>query len=86
VSEGDLKTFIREITRRNEVIWNNALAELEQGRLVLVGLQNEVADVRADLQAHTKAVLSMIDDHRDETRAQTKAMLRLLDRRSRGED
>jgi hypothetical protein len=74
VAESDLRTFIREITRRNEIVWNRVLTELEQGRLVLVGLQNEIARLGRENA-----------DHRDETRAQTQALLKLLDRRSRGE-
>jgi hypothetical protein len=75
VAGEDLKTFIREITRRNEIVWNEVRAELQQGTLALIDLRGQIARQTRE-----------IDDHRDETRAQTQAVLRLLDRRSRGED
>ena len=50
----DLREFIREITLRNEKVWQAVMAELQ-------AMTAEIRDMREQTQANTKAVLAILD-------------------------
>ena len=62
MADEGLREFIRDITRRNELVWQGVMAELAQGRAVLVGLQEEIADQRDQIRAQTQALLRLLDE------------------------
>jgi hypothetical protein len=61
VAENDLREFIREITRRHEHATEAMVNRLEEQRLALVDMRGEIADQRKQIQANTRAVLSVLD-------------------------
>jgi hypothetical protein len=68
MAEGDLRQFIREMLMRNERFIDAGIARLEEQRLALVAVQGEIADLRGEIaeqrrqiQANTRAVLSVLD-------------------------
>jgi hypothetical protein len=50
----ELREFVREITLRNEKVWQAVTAELRE-------MKNELHDMREQTQANTKAVLAVLD-------------------------
>lgn len=54
----DLRTFTRDLTRRNEVVWRGVVEELRVSRTMLTETLTEMRD---QLEANTKAVLSVLD-------------------------
>jgi hypothetical protein len=50
----ELREFVREITLRNEKVWQAVTAELRE-------MKNELRDMRGQTQANTKAVLAVLD-------------------------
>ena len=50
----DLREFIREITLRNEKVWQAVVGELHE-------MRDEIRDMREQTQANTKAVLAVLD-------------------------
>jgi hypothetical protein len=70
VAEEDLRDFIREVTRRNEVVWQGVVGELREGRTELINLQGVTAALQLEIAGQ-----------RDQIRAQTEALWRLLDER-----
>lgn len=50
----DLREFIREITLRNEKVWQAVVGELHE-------MKDEIRDTRELTQANTKAVLAVLD-------------------------
>lgn len=50
----DLREFIREITLRNEKVWQAVVGELHE-------MRDEIRDMRELTQANTKAVLAVLD-------------------------
>ncbi|HEX6228533.1 MAG TPA: hypothetical protein VFZ41_03620 [Solirubrobacterales bacterium] len=50
----DLREFIREITLRNEKVWQAVTAELRE-------MKDELRDMREQTQANTRAVLAVLD-------------------------
>jgi predicted transcriptional regulator len=50
----ELREFVREITLRNEKVWQAVTAELRE-------MKNELHDMRGQTQANTKAVLAVLD-------------------------
>lgn len=61
MAENDLRAFIREILRRHERATDAMVARLEEQRLALVDMRAEIADQRKQIQANTRAVLSVLD-------------------------
>jgi hypothetical protein len=57
----DLKTFTRDLTRRNEVVWREVVTELRAGQDRLAGMQAAIADMRDEIRANTQAVLRVLD-------------------------
>jgi hypothetical protein len=67
----DLRTFIREITRRNEVVWREVLGELRDMRA-------ESREHRAESQAEGRAQRDILYDIVDENRAQREGLMRMI--------
>jgi hypothetical protein len=61
VAENDLRAFIREILRRHERATDAMVARLEEQRLALVDMRGEIADQRKQIQANTRAIVSVLD-------------------------
>lgn len=69
VADDDLRTFIRDITRRNELVWR--------------GVMDELRELREVGRAHTAEIRALSDeirDMRDETRAQRDGLFKLIDK------
>ena len=61
MADEGLREFIREVLRRHELATDAMIARLEEQRLAFVDLQGEIADQRKQIQANTRAVLSVLD-------------------------
>jgi hypothetical protein len=72
VAEDDLRLFMRDMIRRNEKTIEELVrgmqrhtdamvARLEEQRMALVDMRAEIADQRKQIQANTRAVLSVLD-------------------------
>ena len=68
MANDDLGTFVRRITRRNEMVWREVIGELRE--------------MRAQSREHTaelRELTAEIRDMRDETRAQRDGLFKLID-------
>jgi hypothetical protein len=69
VADDDLRAFIRDISRRNELVWRGVMDELR-----------ELRDVGREHTAEIRALTAEIHDMRDETRAQRDGLFKLIDK------
>ena len=76
MADDDLRAFIRDITRRNELVWRGVMDE--QRQLRDVGREH-TAETRA-LGAEIRTLSAEIRDMRDETRAHRDGLFKLIDR------
>ena len=68
VAEDDLRTFIQDITRRNELVWREVMRQLgelhDQMRENTEQIREnsrEIRDMRAESRAHREGLFKLID-------------------------
>lgn len=76
VADDDLRTFIRDITRRNELVWRGVMDELRELREV--GRQH-TAEIR-QLSREIRDMREETRDMRAETIAQRDGLFKLIDK------
>jgi hypothetical protein len=69
VADDDLRSFIRDITRRNELVWRGVMRELSQ-----------LSELNRAHSAEIRQLSREIRDMRDETRAQRAGLFKLIDK------
>jgi hypothetical protein len=69
VPDDDLRTFIRDIMRRNELVWRGVMDELR-----------ELREAGREHSAEIRQLSAEIRDMRDETIAQREGLYRLIDK------
>ena len=75
MADDDLRAFIRDISRRNELVWRGVMDELRDLREVGREHSAEIRVVNGEIRELSKEIRDM----RDETRAQREGLFRLID-------
>jgi hypothetical protein len=62
VADSDLRVFIRDITRRNELVWREVMAELRAMRQEHREFAAELRDMRRESIAQREGLFKLIDE------------------------
>ncbi len=80
VTDGDFRALIRDITRRNELVWREVMAELRELRQASREHTGEIRELSLEIREMREEGRRMRKDARDEARAQREALFRLIDK------
>jgi hypothetical protein len=64
VADNDLRAFIRDITRRNELVWQGVMEELRHLHQASREHTAEIRDLRDETRAQREGLLKLIDEVR----------------------
>ena len=62
MADSDLRVFIRDITRRNELVWREVMTELREFREASRIHSEEIREMRAESIAQREGLFRLIDE------------------------